>query len=156
MVMVQLWRRSSDLRNKRNAQTAPTTGGTRCAALFHQQHRAAALDLARDFAVHVCRHAGHATRKDFAAFADESFQEIGVLVIDCFDGDIDPASRHGAIGATECGTAFWRFWLHRWLLGLAVQSVSSQKWIVFLFLEPIRRARTFFVPRGHVARRRFA
>jgi hypothetical protein len=42
------------------------------------------------------------------------------------------------------------------LLSLAVQRVSSQKWIVFLFLEPIRRARTFFVSRSHVARRRFA
>jgi len=81
--------------------------------LFHQQHRAAALDLARDFAVHVSRHASHSTGKDFAAFADEFFQEIGVLVIDCFDGDIDPASRHGAIGATECGAAFGRFWLHQ-------------------------------------------
>jgi hypothetical protein len=31
-----------------------------------------------------------------------------------------------------------------------------QEWIVFLFLEPIRRARTFFVSRGHVTRRRLA
>src|SRR5437899_11620710 len=31
-----------------------------------------------------------------------------------------------------------------------------QQRIVFLFLEPVRRARTFFVPLGHVARNRFA
>src|SRR6266403_3149879 len=113
MVMVQLWRRSSDLRNKRNAQTAPTTGGTRCAALFHQQHRTAALDLARDLAVHVCRHAGHATGKNFAALAYEFFQQIGVLVIECFQSNIDPAPWHRTIGAAERGTALWRFWLHQ-------------------------------------------
>src|SRR5436309_1767249 len=72
--------------------------------LFHQQHRAAALDLARDFSVHVCRHASDAARKNLAAFTDEFFQEIGILVIDRFERDIDPTPWHGSIGATECGT----------------------------------------------------
>src|SRR5437667_12621442 len=104
----------------------------------------------------VRRHAGYATRKDLPALADKFFQQIGVLVIDRFDGDIDPAPRHGAIRAAERGTAFWGFWLHQLLLGFAVQRVSPQKRIVFLFLEAIRRARTFFVSRGHVARDGFA
>src|SRR5260370_37023342 len=30
-----------------------------------------------------------------------------------------------------------------------------QKWIVFLFVEPVGRARTFLVPCSHIARRRF-
>ena len=123
---------------------------------LHQQDRAAALDLPRDFAVHVCRHAGHAARQDFAALSDEFFQEIGILVIDCFESNIDPAPRHWTIGATECGTALWRFWLHQRLLGLAVQRVPPQKWIVFPFLEPVWRARALFISRGHVARSRFA
>ena len=31
-----------------------------------------------------------------------------------------------------------------------------QKRIIFLFFEPVRRARTFFVPRAHVTRNRLA
>src|SRR5438132_8341378 len=42
------------------------------------------------------------------------------------------------------------------LFGFAMKRVLSQKRIVFLFLEPVRRARAFFVPRGHVTRDRFA
>ena len=37
-----------------------------------------------------------------------------------------------------------------------MQCVLLQKRIVFLFLEPVRRARTFFVARAHVTRRRFS
>ena len=36
------------------------------------------------------RHSGNATRKNFSAFGYEFFQEIGVLVIDRFDRDVDP------------------------------------------------------------------
>lgn len=88
---------------------------------LHQEHGTAAFDFARDFPVHVCGHAGNATRQNFAALADEFFQKIRVLVIDCLQGDIGPAPRHGPIGAAKCGTAFWSFWLHGWLPGLAVQ-----------------------------------
>src|SRR5437870_5670556 len=42
------------------------------------------------------------------------------------------------------------------LFGLAMKRVFPQKRIVFLFLEPVRRLRAFFVPRGHVTRDRFA
>src|SRR5213593_1758557 len=37
-----------------------------------------------------------------------------------------------------------------------MESVLSQKRIVFFLLEPVRRARTFLVARGHVTRNRFA
>src|SRR5207253_11260070 len=37
-----------------------------------------------------------------------------------------------------------------------MKRVLPQKRIVFLFLEPVRRARTFFVPLAHVTRNRFA
>src|SRR5207247_1634631 len=108
-----------------------------------------------DFPVHVCWHTGHAARQNFPALSDEFFKEIGVLVIDCFESNIDPTPWHGAIGATERRTALWRFWLHQ-LFSLAVQRVFPQEWIVLLFLEPLWRARALFISRGHVARRRFA
>ena len=123
---------------------------------LHQQHRSAALDLARDFAVHVCWHACHAARKNLAAFSDKFFQEIRIFVIDRFERNINPTPWHWSIGATERGTAFWRFWLHWWLLGFAVQRVSPQKRIVFLFLQAVRRARTFFISCRHVTRGGFA
>jgi hypothetical protein len=37
-----------------------------------------------------------------------------------------------------------------------MESMPLQERIVFLFLEPIGRARTFLVSRGHVTRRRLA
>ncbi len=102
------------------------------------------------------RHAGNAAGKDFAALGYEFLQEIGVLVIDRLDGDVNPAPRHGAIGAAKCGTAFGSLWLHLKLLGFAVKRVLAKKRIVFLFLQPIWCARTFIVPRRHVTRNRFA
>ena len=82
------------------------------APLFHQKHRAAALDFPRDFTVHVCRHSGNATRQDFATFGNELFQQIWILVIDRLDRDVDTAPRHGSIGAAKGGTAFCGFRLH--------------------------------------------
>ncbi len=79
---------------------------------LHQEYGTAAFDFARDFPVDVCGHAGNATRQNFAALCNKFFQKIRVLVIDCFHGDIDPAPRHGPIGATKCRTAFWSFRLH--------------------------------------------
>ena len=80
--------------------------------LFHQQHRPAALDFARDLSMHMRRHPGHSARKNLAAFSHELLQEIGVLVIDRFSCDIDAASWHRAIGAAKCGTAFGSLRLH--------------------------------------------
>src|SRR5436853_3704594 len=37
-----------------------------------------------------------------------------------------------------------------------MKRVLSQKRIVFLFFEPVRRARTLFIPLGHITRNRFA
>src|SRR5205814_5922162 len=104
----------------------------------------------------VRRHAGDPAGKDLAALGHEFFQEIGIFVIDRFDRDVDPAPGHGAISAAKSGTAFGGLRLHRELLGFAMKRVLSQKRIVFLFLEPVRGARTFFVPFGHVARKWFA
>ena len=130
------------------------TGRSPVATLFHQQRRTAALDFARDLAMQMRRHTRHAARQNLAALGDEFFQEIGVLVIDRFDGDVDPAPRHGAIGAAKSGTAFGGLGFH--LFRFAVQGVPLQEWIVFFLFKTVRRARAFLVPRAHVARDRFA
>jgi hypothetical protein len=54
-------------------------------------------------------HAGDAARKNFAAFCDEFFQEIGIFVIDSLNGDIDSPTRHGAIRPAKGGAAFGGF-----------------------------------------------
>jgi len=105
--------------------------------------------------MHIRGHAGNSTGENFAALSHEFLQQIRIFVIDCLHGDVDPAPRHGSIGATKCGTTFWRFWLHYWLFRLAVQCASPQKRIVFPFLQSVRRAWTFLVAGRHVTRRRF-
>ena len=121
------------------------------ASSLHQQHRTAALDFARDFAVQMRGHARDTAWKDFAAFGDEFFQEIGIFVINSLNGNIDSPTRHGAIRPAEGGTAFGGF--RTLSFRFAVQCVPSQERIVFLFLKPIRCARAFLVPGGHVARK---
>ena len=68
-------------------------------------------------------HARDAAGENFAAFGDEFFQEIRVLVVDRFDGDVDPAARHGTIGAAESGTTFGGLGLHGELLRFAMERV---------------------------------
>ena len=106
--------------------------------------------------MHVRGHAGDAAWQNLAALSDEFSEEIRILVIDRFHGNVDPAARHRAIGAAERGTAFGSFWLHLKLSRLAVEGVPLQKRIVFLLFQTIGRARAFFVPRGRVARDRLA
>jgi hypothetical protein len=86
-----------------------------CAArrfLLHQQHGAAAFDFARDLAMHVRRHTGHASRQDFATLGHELFQQIRIFVIDRFARNINAAPRHSAISTTESGAAFGSLGLH--------------------------------------------
>ena len=84
----------------------------KCAPLLHQQNGPAALNLARNLPVHVCRHSSHAARKDLTAFRHKFLEQIGILVIDGFDRNVDAAPRHGAISAAKSGTAFGGFRLH--------------------------------------------
>ena len=80
--------------------------------LLHQEHGSAPLDFARDLTVQMRRHSGDAARKNLATFRDKLFQEIGILVIDRFEGDIDPTARHRPVGAAKSGTAFGCLGLH--------------------------------------------
>ena len=120
--------------------------------LLHQKARPAALDFAGDFSMQVRRHAGDAARKNLAAFGHEFLQEIGILIIDCFNGDVDATTRHRAIGTAEGGTAFGCFRLHGGLLGLAMERVLPQEPIVFFLFQTIWRLRTFLVSLAHVTR----
>jgi hypothetical protein len=57
----------------------------------------------------VRRHAGDPAWKNFAALCDEFFQEIGIFVIDCLNGNVDSPTWHGAIGPAKGGTALGSF-----------------------------------------------
>jgi hypothetical protein len=124
-------------------------------ALLHQQHRSAALDLARDLAMQMCRHPRHPTWEDFTAFSYEFLEQIRVFVINRFRRKIDPAPRHRPIGATERRATLRGFRLHA-LFSFAMQRVPAQKRIVFLLLQTIRCVGAFLVARRYVARRRLA
>jgi hypothetical protein len=102
------------------------------------------------------RHPGHAARKDLATLGDKFFEEIGIFVIDRFQGNVDPAARHGAIRATKSGTAFGCLGLHDGLFGFAMQGMLAQKRIVFLLFEAVWGLRTLLIPGAHVTRDRFA
>ena len=124
--------------------------------LFHQQHGAAALNFAGDFTVQMGRHASDAAGKNFTALGDEFLEQIGIFIIDGFEGDVDAAARHGAVGAPKSGTTFGGLGLHWGLFSFAMESMSSQERIVFFLLETIGRTRAFLVSRGHIARNWFA
>src|SRR5207244_12268364 len=98
------------------------------------------------------RHAGDAAGENLAALGHEFFQEIGIFVIDRFNRDVDPAPGHGAIGTAKCGTAFGGLGLHWKLLSFVMKRVLSQKRIVFLFLESVRRELVFFILTIYVTR----
>ena len=121
--------RGEPLASQIGTLTASPTGRSRTASdtdalqLFHQENRPAALDFTGDSAVQLRGHARDATGENLAALGDKFFQEIRVLVVDRFDGDVDPAARHGTIGAAEGGTAFGGFGLHGELLRFAMKRV---------------------------------
>jgi hypothetical protein len=82
---------------------------------LHQQNGPAPLDLARDFAMQVRGHAGNAAWKNFAAFRNEFFEEIGIFIIDSLNGNVDSPARHGPIRPAECRTAFCGFRAHHFV-----------------------------------------
>ena len=124
--------------------------------LAKEQDGAGALDCVCDAAMQVRRDASQAARQDSTALDDEAFQQFGIFVVDGLDHQVDTATRHRAIGPAHGGAAFGCLGLHVGLFGLAVQRVAAEMRIVFLFLQPARRARALFVAGAHVARDRLA
>lgn len=104
---------------RRVVTTAPRVGSNQnfyFLILLHKQNRTGTLDFACNFAMQVCWDACNTARKDFPAFGDKLFQEFRVFVIDGFDCDIDPATRHGAVSAAKILATFCSFWLHEFKL----------------------------------------
>jgi hypothetical protein len=117
--------------------------------LLHQKHRTSTLDLASDFPMKMCRHAGDPPRKDFSAFSHEFLKQIRIFVVDGLCRDIDSTARHDAVCPPEVRPTFGVFWFHR-LLDLPMQGAAAQERIVFLFLQAAGGVGAFFVTRADV------
>ena len=79
--------------------------GRKLFLLFHQESSAGALDLAGDLAVKVGSETGETAGKDLAALGGELLEKIGILEVDGLGGDVEPAARHGTVGAAKVGSA---------------------------------------------------
>ena len=55
----------------------------------------------------MCCKSGHTTREDFSALGGELFEEVRILEINRFGGDVKPTAWHAAVGAAEIGAALW-------------------------------------------------
>jgi hypothetical protein len=113
------------------------TAGSGRSRLLHQEHRTCSFDFSSDFPVQICGHAGYPARQNLATFCHEFAQQIRILVIDRFKSDIDPATRHSAIGAAEIRPSFSVFRFHG-LLNFAMQRVPAKERIILLFFESAR------------------
>jgi hypothetical protein len=102
----------------------------------------------------MCRHAGDAARKNFAAFSDKFFEQVWILVVDRFCGNIDPSTWHHPVGPSEIRSAFGVFRFHC-LLDLPMKGASAQKRIVLFLLQSARCIQAFFVARADVTGNRF-
>ena len=122
---------------------------------MHEQNRPGALDLAGYFAVQMGGHAGHATGQDLAGLGDETLEQVGVLVINGLDADVDAATRHRAVVTAECGFPFWGFRFHGVLLDLPVEGMTFEERIVLFLFQAVGSVGALFVPRGDVAGGRF-
>ena len=103
----------------------------------------------------VRRHAGDASRQNFAALRHEFLEQVRVFIVDGFCGNIDPAARHDPVCPSEIRSAFGSFRFH-YLLNLSMKGASAQKGIVLFLLEAAWRIWAFLVTRADVTRGRFA
>ncbi len=106
---------------------------------------------------------GRAARQNLAVLRNETLQGFWVLPVDCLDLEIDATARHRAVCFAERRTTSRCFRLHEMkklivsgLLRLAVESVTLQVWVVFLFLQAGWSVWALFIPCGNVAGNRFA
>jgi hypothetical protein len=100
------------------------------------------------------RHSGDAAWQNFAAFSDKLLEQVRILVVDGFCGDIDPSTGHDPVGPPEIRSAFGVFRFH-YLLHLPMKGASAQKRIVLFLLQPARCIQAFFVARADVTGNRF-
>jgi hypothetical protein len=122
--------------------------------LLHQQNRPSPLDFASYFPMQVCRHSGDAAWQNFATFSHKFFEQVRILVVDGFCGNIDASTRHNPVGPSEVRSAFGGFRFH-YLLHLPMKGASAQKRIVLFLLQTARCIQAFFVARADVTGNRF-
>ena len=125
--------------------------------LSHQKSLTGALDFAGDFQVEMGWNAGGSSGKDFAVLSDEPLEGFWVFPVDCLDLEVDATARHRAVCFAERRTTSRCFRLHEMkklivsgLLRLAVESVTLQVWVVFLFLQAGWSVWALFIPRRNV------
>jgi hypothetical protein len=97
----------------------------------------------------MCRHTGHPARQNLAAFSHELLEQIRILVVDGFCGNIDATAWHDPVGPSEIRPALGIFRFH-YLLHLPMKGAPAQKRIVFFLLQPARCIEAFFVTGAHV------
>jgi hypothetical protein len=102
----------------------------------------------------MSRHSGDAAGQDFAAFSHKFLEQIWILVIDGFSGNIDASTRHNPVSSSEIRSAFGVFRFHD-LLHLPMKGASAQKRVVLFLLQPARCIQAFFVARTNVTGNRF-
>ena len=103
--------------------------------------------------------AGHTTGKDLTGLGRELPKEVGVLKVDCVCGDVEATAGHASVGAAEVATALFCLWcahVGEWvergrLLGLAMECVALEIWIVLLFLKSARSVEALLVSGRDVA-----
>jgi hypothetical protein len=122
--------------------------------LLHQKNRPSSLDFASYFPMEMCRHSGDAAWQNFTAFRHEFLEQVWILVVDGFGGNIDPSTGHNPVGPSEVRSAFCGFRFH-YLLHLPMKGASAQKRIVLFLLQPARCIQAFFVARADVTGNRF-
>ena len=103
----------------------------------------------------VGRHTGYSPGKNLTAFSYEFAEQIRILVIDSFKGDINSPAGHRPVCSSEIGPSFCVLRFH-WLLHFAMQRMSSEKRVVFPFFQPPGRVRALLVPSRDIPRDRLS
>jgi hypothetical protein len=123
--------------------------------LLHEENRPSSLDFASYFPMQMRRHASDAPWQNFAAFSHEFFEQVWILVVDGFSGNIDASTRHDPVGPSEIRSAFGVLRFH-YLLHLPMKGSSPEKRVVLFLLQATRCIEAFFVARAHVTGNRLA
>lgn len=73
--------------------------------LWHEVHRAGALDLTSDGTVHFGGYASHLAGKDTTGFGGKLGENLGVLVADLFKGKVETLGGHRLVVLAEVDPA---------------------------------------------------
>lgn len=107
----------------------------------------------------VSGEASHAAGKDLASLGRELAKEVGVLEVDRVGGDVEATAGHASVGAAEVAATLFCLWcahVGEWvergrLLGLAMECVALEIWIILLFFKAARGVQALLVAGRDVA-----